>query len=88
MSPVVAARPGQTTSPVAGSCDCNDPPSPAVHRPAMKWLEIVANAYLHHMVRNIVGTLMALQGVSEIIKRVAALENHYRLQYQYEKPLQ
>ncbi len=26
------------------------------------WLEIVANAYLHHMVRNIVGTLMALQG--------------------------
>ena len=32
--------------------------------------------------------LMALQGVSEIIKRIAALENHYRLQYQYEKPLQ
>ena len=26
------------------------------------WLEITANAYLHHMVRNIVGTLMALQG--------------------------
>ena len=26
------------------------------------WLEIEANAYLHHMVRNIVGTLVALQG--------------------------
>ncbi len=26
------------------------------------WLEIAANAYLHHMVRNIVGTLVALQG--------------------------
>jgi tRNA pseudouridine38-40 synthase len=26
------------------------------------WLEIEANAYLHHMVRNIVGTLTALQG--------------------------
>jgi tRNA pseudouridine38-40 synthase len=25
------------------------------------WLEIVANAYLHHMVRNIVGTLLAVQ---------------------------
>ncbi|MEP6883343.1 MAG: tRNA pseudouridine(38-40) synthase TruA [Gammaproteobacteria bacterium] len=25
------------------------------------WLEITANAYLHHMVRNIVGTLLALQ---------------------------
>ncbi len=25
------------------------------------WLEITANAYLHHMVRNIVGTLVALQ---------------------------
>jgi TRAP-type mannitol/chloroaromatic compound transport system permease small subunit len=32
--------------------------------------------------------LMALQGISEIIKRVAALSDHYRLQYQYEKPLQ
>ena len=29
------------------------------------WLEIAANAYLHHMVRNIVGTLMALQGDSD-----------------------
>ena len=32
--------------------------------------------------------LMALQGVSEIIKRIAALKNSYRLQYQYETPLQ
>jgi TRAP-type mannitol/chloroaromatic compound transport system permease small subunit len=32
--------------------------------------------------------LMALQGVSEIIKRIAALTDHYRLQFQYEKPLQ
>ena len=33
-------------------------------------------------------TLMALQGLSELIKRIAALTDHYRLQYQYEKPLQ
>jgi TRAP-type mannitol/chloroaromatic compound transport system permease small subunit len=33
-------------------------------------------------------TLMALQGVSELIKRIAALQEHYALQYQYEKPLQ
>lgn len=33
-------------------------------------------------------TLMALQGISELIKRVAALQNHFALQYQYEKPLQ
>ncbi len=26
------------------------------------WLEIEANAYLHHMVRNIVGTLLDVQG--------------------------
>ncbi len=26
------------------------------------WLEVAANAYLHHMVRNIVGTLLAVQG--------------------------
>jgi tRNA pseudouridine38-40 synthase len=26
------------------------------------WLEIIANAYLHHMVRNIVGTLIEVQG--------------------------
>ena len=32
--------------------------------------------------------LMALQGVSEIIKRIAALIHHHRLQYEYEKPLQ
>ena len=25
------------------------------------WLEIAANAYLHHMVRNIVGTLLEVQ---------------------------
>jgi tRNA pseudouridine38-40 synthase len=28
------------------------------------WLEIIANAYLHHMVRNIVGTLIEVQGES------------------------
>jgi TRAP-type mannitol/chloroaromatic compound transport system permease small subunit len=33
-------------------------------------------------------TLMALQGVSEIIKRVAALSGHHRLEYRYEKPVQ
>ena len=32
--------------------------------------------------------LMALQGVSELIKRVEALIHHHRLQYEYEKPLQ
>ncbi len=32
--------------------------------------------------------LMALQGVSELVKRVAALQSHASLQYQYEKPLQ
>jgi tRNA pseudouridine38-40 synthase len=29
------------------------------------WLEITANAYLHHMVRNIVGTLIAVQGQAD-----------------------
>jgi tRNA pseudouridine38-40 synthase len=29
------------------------------------WVEVAANAYLHHMVRNIVGTLMAVQGESD-----------------------
>jgi len=32
--------------------------------------------------------LMALQGVSEIIKRFEALAHHRRLQFEYEKPLQ
>jgi TRAP-type mannitol/chloroaromatic compound transport system permease small subunit len=32
--------------------------------------------------------LMALQGVSEIIKRIAALTESYRLEHAYEKPLQ
>ena len=32
--------------------------------------------------------LMALQGFSELIKRIAALQHHFALQYQYEKPLQ
>jgi TRAP-type mannitol/chloroaromatic compound transport system permease small subunit len=32
--------------------------------------------------------LMALQGVSEIIKRIEALIHHHRLQFEYEKPLQ
>jgi len=32
--------------------------------------------------------LMALQGVSELIKRFEALAHHHQLQYEYEKPLQ
>jgi len=32
--------------------------------------------------------LMALQGLSEIIKRIAALAASYRLEYRYEKPVQ
>jgi TRAP-type mannitol/chloroaromatic compound transport system permease small subunit len=32
--------------------------------------------------------LMALQGISEIIKRVAALENVIEADFKYEKPLQ
>jgi TRAP-type mannitol/chloroaromatic compound transport system permease small subunit len=32
--------------------------------------------------------LMALQGISEVIKRIAALGDSYRLQYRYEKPPQ
>jgi len=32
--------------------------------------------------------LMALQGISEVIKRIAALSDSYRLQYHYEKPPQ
>jgi len=32
--------------------------------------------------------LMALQGISELIKRFEALAHHHQLQYEYEKPLQ
>jgi TRAP-type mannitol/chloroaromatic compound transport system permease small subunit len=32
--------------------------------------------------------LLALQGLSELIKRVAALTDSYRLEYGYETPLQ
>jgi TRAP-type mannitol/chloroaromatic compound transport system permease small subunit len=32
--------------------------------------------------------LMALQGLSEVIKRIAVLSNRYRLRYRYEKPPQ
>jgi TRAP-type mannitol/chloroaromatic compound transport system permease small subunit len=32
--------------------------------------------------------LMALQGISELIKRIEALIHHHRLQFDYEKPLQ
>ena len=32
--------------------------------------------------------LMALQGFSELIKRIEALIHHHRLQFEYEKPLQ
>jgi tRNA pseudouridine38-40 synthase len=34
------------------------------------WLEIVANAYLHHMVRNIVGTLLDAQREAEPLEAV------------------
>jgi TRAP-type mannitol/chloroaromatic compound transport system permease small subunit len=33
-------------------------------------------------------TLMILQGISELIKRIEALIHHHRLQFEYEKPLQ
>ena len=32
--------------------------------------------------------LLALQGIAELIKRIAALTNSYRLEYDYETPLQ
>jgi TRAP-type mannitol/chloroaromatic compound transport system permease small subunit len=32
--------------------------------------------------------LLALQGVSELIKRIAALEHHIDADFKYEKPLQ
>ena len=32
--------------------------------------------------------LLALQGISELIKRIAALTDSYRLEYDYETPLQ
>ncbi|HKF09069.1 MAG TPA: TRAP transporter small permease subunit [Xanthobacteraceae bacterium] len=32
--------------------------------------------------------LMALQGISELIKRIEALIHHHRLQFEYEKPVQ
>ena len=32
--------------------------------------------------------LLALQGISELIKRIAALTDSYRLEYSYETPLQ
>ena len=32
--------------------------------------------------------MMALQGISELIKRVEALIHHHRLQFEYEKPVQ
>jgi tRNA pseudouridine38-40 synthase len=37
------------------------------------WLEIAANAYLHHMVRNIVGTLLAAQRESDPAAAVAGV---------------
>ena len=37
------------------------------------WLEIEANAYLHHMVRNIVGTLLAAQREADPAAAVAAV---------------
>ena len=36
----------------------------------------------------IVFALLALQGISELIKRIAALADSYRLEYSYETPLQ
>lgn len=35
------------------------------------WLEITANAYLHHMVRNIVGTLIAVQTEPDPMEAIA-----------------
>ena len=35
------------------------------------WLQITANAYLHHMVRNIVGTLIDVQRESDPARRHA-----------------
>jgi TRAP-type mannitol/chloroaromatic compound transport system permease small subunit len=32
--------------------------------------------------------LMALQGISEIIKRIAALEHVIEMEFKYEKPIQ
>jgi tRNA pseudouridine38-40 synthase len=40
---------------------------------AFVWLEIRANAYLHHMVRNIVGTLLELQSEADPADAMAAL---------------
>jgi tRNA pseudouridine38-40 synthase len=40
---------------------------------AFVWLEIRANAYLHHMVRNIVGTLLELQAEADPERAMAAL---------------
>jgi tRNA pseudouridine38-40 synthase len=37
------------------------------------WLEIEANAYLHHMVRNIVGTLMAVQAEADPASAIAGI---------------
>ena len=35
------------------------------------WLEFAANAYLHHMVRNIVGTLLVVQGATDPVDAMA-----------------
>ena len=37
------------------------------------WLEIVANAYLHHMVRNIVGTLLEVQREADPVAAMTAI---------------
>jgi tRNA pseudouridine38-40 synthase len=37
------------------------------------WLEITANAYLHHMVRNIVGTLIAVQKTADPVAAMGAI---------------
>jgi tRNA pseudouridine38-40 synthase len=37
------------------------------------WLEIEANAYLHHMVRNIVGTLLEVQGRADPVGAMAGI---------------
>ena len=54
------------------SVECQSPtPMRRVHRILVAragdtvWLEIEANAYLHHMVRNIVGTLIDVQRQSD-----------------------
>ena len=62
------------------SVECQSPtPMRCVHRILVEragdavWLEIEANAYLHHMVRNIVGTLIEVQRLSDPARAMAGI---------------